>query len=172
MLATIHTSAELSFMGEQFSCATSLMNITSESLSELVGTPLTTLLHLGMDILSQFKILFDYKAGFIGFSKDVIHMKGYTLPFSSYMKIPVIELSIDHVQSKVFLDSGARLSYLLPSLTAGRQSIGEETDFYPGLGSFQTPVFDIESYITGMPFSVKFGNLPLSLQPLLKNANV
>jgi hypothetical protein len=63
------------------------------------------------------------------------------------MKIPVIELTIDHVQSKVFLDSGARLSYLLPSLTAGKTSTVTETDFYPGLGTFHTPVFSIESYI-------------------------
>jgi hypothetical protein len=167
---TIHSSRNLEFMGQNFPCSTGLMGVSSESLSQMLGTPVTTL--LGMDILSQFKELFDYRAGFIGFSQDEIPMKGYHVALSDFMKIPIIELEVTGKTLRFFLDSGAKLSYLSAAHTDGLPSTGVESDFYPGYGTFETPVYELQSSLVDTNFPVKYGNLPAALQSLLTMGNV
>lgn len=167
---TIHSSRNFEFMGRNFLCSNVLMGISSDSLSQMLGTPVTTL--MGMDILSQFKVLFDYRAGNIGFSQDEIQTKGYHVDLSHFMQIPIVEIEVLGNTHKFFLDSGAKLSYLSQVHTAGLTSVGVESDFYPGHGTFQTPVFELQSSIVEMNFPVKYGNLPASLQSLLTMGNV
>ena len=167
---TIHTSTSLQFMDQTFSCSTGSMVVNSTSLSAMLGAPVTTL--FGMDVMSKFKVLFDYRAGFISFSHQDIPTKGYQKPISQVMGIPIVELEVLGNTHKLFLDTGAKLSYLSQALTAELTSVGVETDFYPGHGPFQTPVFEVQSKITESNFTVKYGNLPVSLQSLLTMGNV
>lgn len=166
---SIHSRAMLSFMGQNFPCSTNYMGLTSDKLSEMLGSPVTTL--MGMDILSQFKVLFHYQDGYIAFSKEAIPMKGYFIPFTRVMGIPVIELDVLGEKLKFFLDSGAKLSYLAPAYTAGLNPQDQDTDFYPGYGTFQTSVYELDATLVD-PFPVRFGNLPPQLSALLSMGNV
>jgi hypothetical protein len=67
----------------------------------------------------------------------------------------------------LFLDTGAKLSYLSGSITSNYESIGTEEDFYPGVGKFETECFDISTSFGVNNFNVKFGNLPTLLQMTL-----
>jgi hypothetical protein len=141
------------------------MGLTVSILSEMLGTEITTL--LGADILSDYKILFDYKNEIIEFNKEAIALDGNEIGISNFMGIPIIELFIDNQKLKLFLDTGAKLSYLSGSITNNYESIGTDEDFYPGVGKFETECFDISTSFGDNNFNVKYGNLPTLLQMTL-----
>lgn len=163
--STIHASSILTFCSENYNCSTNYMGLTVSKISAMLGTEITTL--LGADILSDYKILFDYKNEIIEFNKEAIALDGFEIGISNFMGIPIIELSIDNQKLKFFLDTGAKLSYLSGSITSNYESIGTDEDFYPGVGKFETECFDISTNFGDNNFNVKYGNLPTLLQMTL-----
>ena len=167
---TIHTSTTLDFMGKSYACSKEFGGVSSARLSTLIGSPVTTL--LGMDILSQFKVLFDYFNSCIWFSETDMLSKGAAIPLRQFSTIPIVELEVLGRPLKFFLDSGAKLSYLEGSLTQGLLSQGTGSDFHPSYGAFETPIYTLECKVAGATFPVNFGNLPSQLAGLLAQANV
>jgi hypothetical protein len=163
--STIHASSVLTFFSENYNCSTNYMGLTVSKISEMLETEITTL--LGADILSDYKILFDYKNEIIEFNKEEIALNGNEIGISNFMGIPIIELSIDNQTLKFFLDTGARLSYLSHSITSHYVGLGKDEDFYPGVGKFETECFDIKTSFGDNNFIVKYGNLPALLQMTL-----
>lgn len=162
---TIHTSDSLNFCSENFVCSTSYMGLTVSKISDMLGSEITTL--LGADILTEYKILIDYQNEVIQFSKKEIDIEGTQVDISSFMGIPIIKIIINNQELKLFLDTGAKLSYLSDHLTSIYESVGIEEDFYPGLGKFQTECFKIPTIFEKHEFAVNFGNLPTQLQMTL-----
>lgn len=163
--STIHTSNNLTFCSDNYSCSSNYMGLTVSNISQMLGTEITTL--LGSDVLSNFKILFDYKNEVVEFSKEEIIFNGSEIGISNFMGIPIIEMSIDNQKLKFFLDTGAKLSYLSDSLTNSYESIGTDEDFCPGVGNFETECFEISTGFGNKNFIVKYGNLPTLLQMTL-----
>lgn len=146
------------------------MGQTIQELSGMLGTKITTL--LGTDILSNYKILFDYKNKVVEFSEQEIALAGTKTAISVFEGIPVIALSIKNQEFKFFLDTGAKLSYLPTNITSSYTSIAIVKDFYPSLGSFETPCFEISTQFGKQNFVAKYGNLPPLLQQLLSLGGV
>lgn len=167
---SIHACPTLRFMERDFPCATQYVGVSIGSLSELLGSPITTL--LGMDILSQFIIMFDYRNHRIGFSPTDIPSKGIEIPIRQHRGIPIVEAEVLGSKQQFFLDSGAKLSYLAASVTEGLPSQETKSDFYPGYGSFETPIFTLEVHVAGATLPINFGNLPTQLLGLLNQGNV
>ncbi|MFQ3608300.1 MAG: hypothetical protein SNJ55_06690 [Chloroherpetonaceae bacterium] len=141
------------------------MGLTVSKISDMLGTEITTL--LGADILSNFKILLDYQNQVTAFSKQEIDIDGAQVDISNFMGIPIIKMAVDNQELKLFLDTGAKLSYLSDSLTSNYESVGTDEDFYPGIGNFQTECFEILTIFGDKEFVVKYGNLPKLLQMTL-----
>ena len=160
--ATIHNSDSLRFMGTGYTAETNYLGLTIEKLSELLGKEITTL--LGCDLLSKYKILFDYNNKSVIFSDENIDMEGTEIPIALFMGIPVIELIIGDKKLKFYLDSGAKLSYLNKEFTENLESAGIKEDFHPGAGKFKTFTYDIFTGLGDFKFKVKYGNLPDILQ--------
>jgi hypothetical protein len=153
-------------MSENFRTATSHAGtITVESISKSLGTEITTL--AGMDILSKYNILFDYKKEEILFSKQNISLEGDEVGISSLMGALIVELTVNSKKMRFFLDTGAKISYLPDKITCNYEKMGIKEDFYPGFGTFQTPYYQIETGILDKKFTVQYGNLPALLQQLL-----
>lgn len=163
--STIHSSDSLNFCSESFKCSTNYMGLTVSKISDMLGTEITTL--LGADILSNFKILLDYQNQVTAFSKQEIDIDGAQVDISNFMGIPIIKMAVDNQELKLFLDTGAKLSYLSDSLTSNYESVGTDEDFYPGIGNFQTECFEILTIFGDKEFVVKYGNLPKLLQMTL-----
>jgi hypothetical protein len=163
--STIHVSEHLNFLSEDFSCTSSYMGLTVSKLSEHLGMQVTTL--LGTDVLSKYKILLDYQNLQVSFSKDEISFEGTEIGITHFMGIPIIELEVNNQPLKFFLDTGAKLSYLSEDFTNGYSSVGNEEDFYPGVGQFETECFDVSTRIGNSDFIVRYGNLPFMLQMTL-----
>ena len=163
--STIHTSDNLTFCSTNYSCSTHYMGLTVSKISDMLGTEISTL--LGADILSDYKILFDYKNVVVVFDKQEISFEGIETAISNFMGIPIIELSIEGKRLKFFLDTGAKLSYLPDSITSNYESIDTDEDFYPGVGKFETDCYEILTSFGDKNFMVKYGNLPTLLQTTL-----
>lgn len=168
--SSIHTSSPLSFCSNTYNCLSNFMGLTVSSLSEMLGTEITTL--LGADIVSDYAVIFDYSNQEVEFHKQDIEFEGEEVAISRCMGIPIVDLSIDAQRFKFFLDTGAKISYLPESITSSFPSIGREEDFYPGYGTFTTDCFAIQTSFGGRLFGAKFGNLPAILQTMLIGGGV
>ena len=67
------------------------------------------------------------------------------------------------------LDTGARISYMLPGLVQG-PPVGREQDFHPAVGRFETDVYVVDVEFAGLRFRGRFGVLPDALHALLAAA--
>jgi hypothetical protein len=163
--STIHRSGEIQFCGDDYDCTVNYMGLKISNISELLGMEITTL--LGADILSEYKILFDYANKAVTFSKENLNFVGKTLDITVFMGIPILQMSVNNQELKFFLDTGARLSFLSSDITRNYKCVGTEEDFYPGVGPFQTDSFEVPTIFDGQLHLFKFGNLPDLLQMTL-----
>jgi hypothetical protein len=67
----------------------------------------------------------------------------------------------------MFVDTGAKLSYVERSITAKHSPVGKEKDFHPGIGEFETQVFEIPFQLGGQQFNLRCGVLPKLLEKAL-----
>lgn len=163
--ATIHKSNNIIFLGQSFDTSTDLMGMTNETISELLGMHVTTL--LGTDILRNFKMLFDYRNAEVRFSRNDFDFSGQISPINTIMGVPLVELEVAGNKVNCALDTGAKISYLASTLTTSYTSVGKERDFYPGLGNFETECYNIDTALGEEHFLVKYGNLPGVLEMAL-----
>ena len=60
----------------------------------------------------------------------------------------------------MFFDTGAQISYLQDEMLSSFPNAGEMTDFYPGIGQFQTNTHNINLVAGESTFTVRSGRLP------------
>lgn len=157
---TVHQEDTLCFLGREFPVHTSIMGDGIGSLCRLSGIEFTTL--LGMDILSQYRVVFDYENRQITFLTDEESgLEGTTLPLLNVMGgVKAVTMQINGQQLKVAIDTGAPLSYVDTMVTDGLEPVGEKEDFHPMAGRYTTPVFQLEAVLGGKRFTGSYGNLP------------
>lgn len=158
------SDTDLEFCGMHFGQFNNSINIAQ--VAKLLGTHIDAL--IGYDIISKFSVLFDYPGQRMTFSDIPMTLEGAGfMPLVIFMGIPKIRLSVLGQEGPYFLDTGARISYVDPTVTNGMIAVGEEEDFYIGFGNFRTPVFNIEVMLGQHQFNVRFGNLPGQLNAAL-----
>jgi hypothetical protein len=167
---TLHNKPEFEFCGRKFHSSSSNLLTNIDDVSNLLGRRITTL--LGTDILSQYKIVIDYRERQFILSETILEDFGQKIPFESIQKIPVVELEIENRSLRLFLDSGAKISYLDADLTKDLNAIGQEEDFYPGIGAFSTPIYEVLTQIGGHCFNAYYGNLPKNMEQLLRHNQI
>lgn len=163
--STLHVNDSLNFIKSDYPVLTNYLGMTVESLSELLGMKITTL--LGNDVLRNYRILFDYKCGKVDFIDTDTKKYGEEIHLSSFMNIPIAEFIIGNQNLKFFLDTGAKLSYLSEKFTSSYESIGTKKDFYPLIGRFETECFIINTSLSNKDFEVTYGILPEAIEMLL-----
>ena len=135
---------------------------------------------IGMDRLGEWdlSITTDQKTGKLAarlLNPNQTQEEGFSrITMETVMGIPAILVEIQGVNRRMFLDTGAGLSYLRKSLLSGNRRRGSKKDFYPLLGEFRTELFDMDlqlggSDTTGNPleWSGQIGVLPEMLELLL-----
>ena len=168
---TIHKERNFSFFEKTHFVNTNYGGAYINNVAQNVHYPITTL--LGTDIISGFKVLFDYKAGEIILFEinDPVEFDGTSVSLSSFSGIPVFEATTEAGKIKFFLDSGAKSSYLKNELTTDMKRCGSQTDFYLTIGEFSTDTFESSIQINGIKLYCIFGNLPNQISPLLNTIN-
>ena len=167
---TIHHQVSFDFVGKKY-YPSGVAGLSIIQLRELTGiNQITTL--LGNDIMRDFKVRFDYRNGSLSFFAHDEESGFEDLPLTIKMGVPVIEAGIHSSRHTFFLDSGARLSYLKKEIATSYEQIGQEEDFYPGLGRFHADVYKVPVEIAGYSFTVKAAIPPDSVLSLLEMNNV
>lgn len=132
-------------------------------ISNLLGMHVDAL--IGNDILKHFAICFDYGNSEITFSDEGLTLAdAVALPFNTGFGVPKAKMNLLGHEGLFFLDTGAKISYVNSATTNGLTPDGTDTDFYPGSGNFETPVFNLETTIADKTFNVRYGNLPKMLE--------
>ena len=156
-------TGRVSFGGMETDLAPSLPGLDADGLSRLVGKPLDGL--LGMDILGRHVVTF-------GLSELSVDEAEPDLAFAELETgriegIPVVAALANGRTARMFVDSGAKISYLAPERLAGLPV--EETlhDFYPGAGEFDVEVSTAGCELGGHSFRARFGRPPVLVRTVL-----
>ncbi|MCX5651344.1 MAG: hypothetical protein NTU45_08150 [Planctomycetota bacterium] len=76
------------------------------------------------------------------------------------MGIPIVTAQIGDRAYRMFFDTGAQISYLQSDALNDFPATGSVTDFYPGVGEFETDTHDVQVSLEGVPFTLRGGTLP------------
>ncbi len=151
----------LEFCGQQF--PRSMAPCSPDDISNLLGMHVDAL--VGFNVLRHYAVLIDYGNSEITFSDEGLSLPDATaLPINTGFGVPKVKMSLLGHEGLFFLDTGAKISYVASETTNGLTPDGTDTDFYPGVGDFETPIFNLDTTIADKTFKVRYGNLPRMLE--------
>lgn len=148
----------LSFAGEQFGLPSSYFGLTAATLSQYVGVECSGL--LGADVLSRFDHILDTAGGKLNVSTAELSHDGQSVRLDEFMGIPIVTASVGGSDYRMFFDTGAQISYFQDDSLTRFPSAGSVTDFYPGVGQFQTDTHQVPVSLGGVAFVLRCGGLP------------
>lgn len=158
------------FLGAMINCSTDFGGKPIDYIGELAGHRIDVL--LGAPTLSNYHLVFApsmNRMAFITADEDIQEM--HSIGFGLTLSLPVVDFEMNGRKGRAFLDTGARLSYLHSAWLSGMNSIGEEPDFHPSIGRFNTQVYPAELSIAERPFAAKLGQLPPAFENAFFNAH-
>ena len=156
--------SDLYFMNSVLPLSQEFLGVKLDTLSRLIGTPLD--LMMGADILLKYSVLLDLPQELIQFSEMGTKIHGRTVPLRMMAGVPIVHCHANGSAIQAVFDTGSRLSYINRSLVGNSASIGKEKDFYPGVGEFETEIYQVSFDIGGIYLSLRTGVLP----PMLESA--
>lgn len=110
-----------------------------EKISELVHMPIVGL--IGLDIMEELgSIEISEKEGYVRFGCETnIECGDFAFPFevTKGFRVLTTGLKVNGKDSRVILDSGARIDYMDPSLLDTTTAVSHEMDYNPIIGSFE-----------------------------------
>lgn len=166
---TFGASESLRIAGEQFGISSNYFGLTASTLSQLVGVECSGL--LGADLLGRFDHILDTAGGRLTVSTDELSHDGQSVCLDEFMSIPIVTASIDGSDYRMFFDTGAQISYFQKESLSEFPSAGNVTDFYPGVGQFQTDTYEVPFTIGSISFALQCGSLPSILGATLMMAD-
>jgi hypothetical protein len=167
--ASFGTSRSLAIAGEQFSLDPSYLGLTATVLSQFVGISCVGL--LGADVLGCFDHLFDTAGGWLTVSTGDLPHSGQSIPLDEFMGIPIVNARVGGRDYRMFFDTGAQISYFQDDALMEFPAAGSVTDFYPGVGQFQTDTHEVPVSLGGVEFTLRCGTLPGTLDMTLMMAD-
>jgi Ca-activated chloride channel homolog len=159
---SVGDQTEWYFLNEVHKLSQGYMGVTLEYLNKMVGTRVDIL--LGTDIMRKYHITLNLSRNDINFSTRPLIQSGIRIPIETFMGVPSIQCLVDGKEYEMFVDTGAKLSYVTQQIASHYPSIGKEQDFYPGMGEFETSVYEIPLQVGKLYFTLRCGVLPQLLE--------
>jgi len=156
--ASFGSPSPLTIEGVQFDLEATHMGLTPETLSEFISVECAGL--LGADVLGRFDFILDMPNGSILISEDELDLEGEQQAIEEFMGIPIVKAEIGGNNFRMFFDTGAQISYFQDESLANHPSAGPFTDFYPGVGQFQTETHYVEISLGQIISKFRCGKLP------------
>jgi hypothetical protein len=152
-------AADSLLMGnEQFSLSSNYFGLTAETLSQYVGVECSGL--LGADVLGRFDHILDTTGGRLTISTTELSHDGQRVNLDEFMGIPIVTTRIGGSDYRMFFDTGAQISYFQEESLTDFPQAGSVTDFYPGVGQFQTDTHEVPITLGDISFLLRCGCLP------------
>jgi hypothetical protein len=154
---------------EQFSLSSSYFSLTASTLSQYVGVECAGL--LGADVLGRFDHILDTKGGRLTVSTVELSHDGQYVSVDEFMGIPIVTARVGGSDYRMFFDTGAQISYFQDDSLSKFPAAGSVTDFYPGVGQFQTNTHQVTISLGDISFILRCGCLPGMLGATLMMAD-
>jgi len=162
----VDTGSPISFGSEnsiilnqkKFTMLSNYMGLSSAKLSQFVGVPCVGL--LGADILGNFDQIMDCCNGTLTLSSDELPPTGQQLSVHHFMGIPIMTVQVGNQTQSMIFDTGAQLSYWQNNTLYQFQASGTVSDFFPGIGEFETETYLVPTQIGSVDFTLRYGMLP------------
>jgi hypothetical protein len=151
-------SSSVSFAGEEFDLGRTYLGLTVATLSQFVGVSCAGL--LGADVLGRFDHIFDTAGGRLIVATGELEHSGTVVELDQLLGIPIVTARVASRDYRMFFDTGAQVSYFQDDSLMGFPSAGSVTDFYPGLGQFETDTHWVPVSLGGTMFTLRCGTLP------------
>lgn len=156
--------------GQVFTVEDSYMGVTASYLSEHIGIPVEGM--IGADVMREFNMSLHMAERMVQFN-HLTPVGDIAIPVQlMYGELPVISVRVQDRVRRMFFDTGASTSYLLPDALIGTEPDGRHEDFYPLVGSFLTAIYHLPVEIGGHQRRFRFGQVPEELRAMLRAANV
>lgn len=163
---SVGAQAEWLFLNQVHQLSPDAIGITPAYLSREIGAPVDIL--MGSDILKKVYLTIDLQSELLHFSHNPLLRGGIRIPFKTLMGTPILRAKVAGQELDMFFDTGAKLTYVESQVVAGYTPIGEEQDFYPTIGRFTTPVYELPVEIGGLTLSLRVGILPPMLEKTMQ----
>lgn len=125
---------------------------------------------LGADVLGGFDFLLDARLGRAMISRDELMVDGELVHLDQHLGLPIVSATVHRTVFRFFFDTGARFSYFQHVTLADFPPAGAVTDFYPGLGTFNTDTYQLEVGVGPVRLVLRCGSLPRPLDATLMMA--
>jgi hypothetical protein len=158
------------FLGRDFPLQSRYNGMTTEDLSETLGTQVDIL--LGADVLAQFRVTIDTETSRVAFGDDEWLAGARVLPLHTVGGLPVIECKLAGRSRRMLLHTGATVTCLPSGDTGPYPCVGTARDVYPGLGEFATDVRIVPITFGSHTDELECGSLPMTLERALLNVGV
>jgi hypothetical protein len=153
------------FLGRDFPIQSRYNGMTTEELSETLGTQIDVL--LGADVLAQFRVTIDTETSRVAFGDDEWLAGARVLPLHTVGGLPVVDVSLAGRSRRMLLHTGATVSCLASGDTGPYPCVGTARDFYPGLGEFATELRVVPITFGSHTDELECGSLPTALERAL-----
>lgn len=161
-------NSEIMVDGRLFQLKRSTLRITSQQLSEIIGTQIDAM--LGADILT----MFDYKLlpekNQVVLTQGEFRPYGYANHFELFNGVPITPVSVNNRDIRLFFATGSKRTYLTQELLL-EKPVGKASDYYPGLGIFQTQIYKTKIWVAGYEVELEVGIPPDPLLSMLKQTH-
>ena len=155
--------------GREFHLHDNYLGVNGIYLTEHIGTNIEAL--IGADIIKEFTLGIFPNEQLVQFSGEPASGE-IVIPVQNFLGVPIITIGVNGRVMRVFFDTAAPMSYLLPDAFKGLQAYGRQEDFYPLLGNFLTDVYHLPVNIGGECRELRFGELPEELRTVLDAGGV
>ena len=102
---------------------------------------------IGGDILNKVNLYISISNKLIKLNPVIKHEEYDFFAISKILSIPTNEVKTKDREIKMFIDTGAKNSYLNPKYIQLKNEIRIDEDFYPGFGEFKTNIYQHEIQI-------------------------
>lgn len=167
--SSVGENTPLDFAGASHNVAGTYLGVTPCSLTSNVGSPVHAL--IGVDVLNHYDMTINPPESVLTLTDGEQSLSGNCIALDQLKGIPIVPASVAGQTVRMFFDTGAKLSYLHPEMTAKYHRDGSEEDFYPSLGKFQTDTFSVPVSLGTEEIVLRVGVLPEPLQMTLMMGN-
>jgi hypothetical protein len=149
--------------------ADNYLGIKIDELQEMAGTAFDAL--LGMDVLAQSGVFID-RANQTVTLNAAPAVSGNAVRCGQVMGVPTIHCNVGGNEQTLFVDTGAKITYVKENTITGYRAVGSIEDFYPGFGAFSSSTYRIPADLGRQQVLITVGVLPAALGSMLLGAGV
>ncbi|MDW7730386.1 MAG: hypothetical protein SCJ94_10340 [Bacillota bacterium] len=164
-VSTSFGSKPLVLLAQKRLLASNFIGTDAATISKYIGTRVDCV--IGGDILKDLYFNIDLNKEEASFSATPQDQRGEVLPVTLVLNVPVVEIDLIGRPVRLFLDTGAKVSYLHSKLFKNYPEANLESDYYPGLEPFDVQTYKVPIKIAAINISVNFGHLPELLEVAL-----